>query len=66
MNAHDPNPAEKKVWYLKKSRLFSSATDDVVRECETVSLQMKRLENEGRIRTEKRKIILRDLPSLRQ
>ncbi len=34
MNAHDPNPAENKVWYLKKSRLFSAATDDVVRECE--------------------------------
>jgi CRP/FNR family transcriptional regulator len=28
------NPAENKVWYLKKSRLFNRATDDVVRECE--------------------------------
>jgi hypothetical protein len=27
-------PVENKVWYLKKSRLFSDATDRVVRECE--------------------------------
>ena len=31
---------ENKVWYLKKSRLFSDATDNVVRECEHLFTQV--------------------------
>ncbi len=32
--------SENKVWYLKKSRLFSDATDNVVRECEHLFTQV--------------------------
>lgn len=32
--------SENKVWYLKKSRLFSEATDNVVRECEHLFTQV--------------------------
>ena len=34
MDTPDLSPADNKVWYLKRSRLFSEAGDDVVRECE--------------------------------
>jgi CRP/FNR family transcriptional regulator len=33
-------PSENKVWYLKKSRLFSDASDNVVRECEHLFTQV--------------------------
>jgi CRP/FNR family transcriptional regulator len=34
------DPIENKVWYLKKSRLFSDATDSVVRGCEHLFTQV--------------------------